>query len=89
MYPYRQAKDILSYEIGTQIDHRALWRLIQKKGIKLREENLNEIESLYRDAKPVESKASPHDTLVLEVDGTGISSKEGKGNRTGWKQSLQ
>jgi len=75
MYPYRQARDILSYEISAQIDHRALWRLVQKKGIKLRQEGLNEIESLYRDAKPVESKASPHETLVLEVDGTGISSK--------------
>jgi len=36
MYPYRQAKDILSYEISAQIDHRALWRLVQKKGIKLK-----------------------------------------------------
>jgi len=80
MYPYRQAKDILSYEISAQIDHRALWRLVQKKGIKLRQEDLNEIESLYRDAKPVESNACSHETIVLEVDGTGISSKEGKGN---------
>ena len=79
MYPYRQAKDIICYETSSQIDHRALWRLIQKKGIKLRQQDQEEIESLYRDAKPVESGPNAHDALVLEVDGTGISSKEGKG----------
>lgn len=81
MYPYRQARDILSYDISIQIDHRVLWRLIQKKGIKLIKEGLSDIESFYRDAKPVESKARPYETLVLEVDSAGISSKEGRSNR--------
>lgn len=79
MYPYRQARDIICHETGSQIDHRALWRLIQKKGIKLRKEDMQEIESLYSNAKPVESNSCSHDTLVLEVDSTGISQNTGKG----------
>ncbi|MFO7928357.1 MAG: hypothetical protein R6U35_01685 [Candidatus Humimicrobiaceae bacterium] len=31
-YPFRQARDILSYEIEEDLGHRALWRLIQKEG---------------------------------------------------------
>ena len=79
MYPYRQARDIICHETGSQIDHRTLWRLIQKKGIKLRQQDMQEIENLYSNAKPVESRSPVHDTLVIEVDSTGISSRQGKG----------
>jgi hypothetical protein len=79
MYPYRQAKDILCYEISGNLDHRSLWRLVQKKGVKLRKQDIEEYESLYSHSKPVESTEKVHDCIVLEVDGTGISSKQGKG----------
>ena len=37
LYPYRQAGDILSYEIYSKVDHRAIWRLVQKKGLVARD----------------------------------------------------
>jgi len=79
MYPYRQAKDLLCHETGYHIDHRSLWRLVQKKGVRLRARDIEEYESLYTHSKPVKSTSRVYESLVLEVDGTGISSKEGKG----------
>ena len=72
-------KDILSYEIGCYIDHRAFWRLVQKKGIKLRSMAEDEVESLFSYAKQVEGDGISREIVVIEADGTGISSQEGKG----------
>jgi hypothetical protein len=79
MYPYRQAKDLLCHETDSSLDHRSLWRLIQKKGVKLRQQDIDEYESLYTHSRPVKSTEQAYESLVLEVDGTGISSKQGKG----------
>ena len=79
LYPYRQARDILSYEIGCHIDHRALWRLVQKKGIKLRGMAEDEVESLLSYAKQVEGDGKSREIVVIEADGTGVSSRDGKG----------
>ncbi|GAG64797.1 unnamed protein product [marine sediment metagenome] len=74
-YPYRQARDILSYELGCNVDHRSLWRLIQKKGIKLRKKRDDKVESLYTYAKPPKSDRRVREIVVIEADGTGISSQ--------------
>jgi hypothetical protein len=78
-YPYRQARDILSYEIEAGIDHRSLWRLIQKEGKTLRESKKEGVERLYTDAKGPDSEAEGQEIVVIEADGTGISSQQGKG----------
>ena len=79
LYPYRQAGDILSYEIDSKVDHRAIWRLVQKKGLVARDKRKDEVESLYTDARSPESDNLSREIVVIEADGTGISSKEGKG----------
>jgi len=79
LYPYRQARDILSYEIDSPVDHRAIWRLVQKKGLVARDKRKDEVESLYTDAISPESDNISREIVVIEADGTGISSKEGKG----------
>jgi len=79
LYPYRQAGDILSYEIYCPVDHRAIWRLVQKKGLVARDKRKDEVESLYTDAISPESDNISREIVVIEADGTGISSKEGKG----------
>ena len=79
LYPYRQAGDILSYEIDCPVDHRAIWRLVQKKGLVARDKRKDEVESLYTDAISPESDNISREIVVIEADGTGISSKEGKG----------
>ncbi|MBL7060435.1 MAG: UPF0236 family protein, partial [Actinobacteria bacterium] len=79
LYPYRQAGDILSYEIDCPVDHRAIWRLVQKKGLAARDKRKDEVESLYTDAISPESDNISREIVVIEADGTGISSKEGKG----------
>ena len=79
LYPYRQAEDILSYEINCQVDHRAIWRLVQKKGLVARGKREDEVESLYTNARTPESDGISREIVVIEADGTGISSKEGKG----------
>jgi len=78
-YPYRQACSILSYEIEEDLDHRLIWRLVQKRGKKLRQKQKEEIESLYTHAKDVDKDNKKREIIVIEADGTGISSKEGKG----------
>jgi len=79
LQPYRQAADILSYEINSKVDHRAIWRLVQKKGLVARDKREGEVESLYTSAKSPESDGISREIVVIEADGTGISSKEGKG----------
>lgn len=79
LLPYRQAADILSYEINSKVDHRAIWRLVQKKGPVARDKREDEVESLYTSAKSPESDGISREIVVIEADGTGISSKEGKG----------
>jgi len=79
LLPYRQAGDILSYEINSKVDHRAVWRLVQKKGLIARDNREDEVESLYTSARSPEGDGISREIVVIEADGTGISSKEGKG----------
>lgn len=79
LYPYRQAGDILSYEIDSQVCHRAIWRLVQKRGTVARKLKDDEKEKLYSNAQPPENDGIKRNIVVIEADGTGISSQEGKG----------
>lgn len=80
LYPYRQAKDILSYEI----DHRAIWRLVQRKGLVARSKRKDEVESLYTNARSPESDDISREIVVIEADGTeGYPQRKGKAG--GWK----
>lgn len=77
--PTDRQKISFSYEIDCPIDHRAIWRLVQKKGLVVRTKKKDEVESLYTDARSPESDGISREIVVIEADGTGISSREGKG----------
>jgi hypothetical protein len=78
LYPYRQAESILSYEIAEDLDHKSLWRLVQKRGRALRAEKKAKVEKIYTNAEKVSSKEKK-EIIIIEADGTGISSNKGKG----------
>lgn len=74
-YPFRQAASLLSHLLNERIDHRALWRWIQKEGSSLREDQEERKRKIFEEGKaPPKGKA--REIIVVEVDGTAIPSQE-------------
>ncbi|MFN8231943.1 MAG: UPF0236 family protein [Actinomycetota bacterium] len=72
-HPYRQAAALLSAEIGTAVDHRAIWRWVQADGDRMLLERAERVNAMFTDGEaPPRPDREPPGALHLGVDGTGI-----------------
>jgi len=82
-HPYRQAADLLAQEIGEELSHRTLHRWVQEEGRKLRGEEeakrrrvFEEGDSLPTGSCKDEGEEEEREIVVVEADGTMLSSQE-------------
>ena len=67
-HPYRQAARLLSDLIGVPVDHRVLWRLVQKAG-SIRRDEIEQARSEMFDNGLAPAEGPPVEMAVVEVDG--------------------
>ncbi len=72
-HPYREAARLLSREIGTAVDHRAIWRWVQSDGDRVLRARAERVEAMFTwgEAPPRPTQLVP-EALTLAVDATGI-----------------
>lgn len=72
-HPYREAARLLSAEIGTTVDHRAIWRWVQSDGDSALRARAERVEAMFAwgEAPPRPQGPVPG-ALTLAVDATGI-----------------
>jgi len=79
-HPYREAARLLSAELGTGVDHRAIWRRVQADGDAKLRARAQRVNAMFADgeARPPPTRKVPA-ALHLAVDATGIRLIEGEG----------
>jgi hypothetical protein len=79
-HPYREAARLLSVEVGTPVDHRALWRWVQAEGDARLTERAERVNAMFGDGEaPPRPEGPVPDRLTVAVDATGIRLIEGEG----------
>jgi hypothetical protein len=79
-HPYRQARDLLAQEIGEVLSHRTLHRWVQEEGRRLRGEEEAQRERVFEGGDTLEGEGEEREIVVVEVDGTMLSSQEKRGD---------
>jgi len=80
-HPYRQARDLLAQEIGEELSHRTLHRWVQEECRKLRGEGEAKRRRGFEEGDTLEGEEEEGEIVVVEVDGTMLSSHERRGDR--------
>jgi len=80
-HPYRQAADLLAQEIGEELSHRTLHRWVQEEGRRLRREEETKRRRIFEEGDTLEGEGEEREIVVVEVDGTMLSSQEERGER--------
>lgn len=79
-HPYREAARLLSAEVGTQVDHRAIWRWVQADGDARLRARAERVEAMFGDGEaPPRPERPVPSRLTVAVDATGIRLIEGEG----------
>jgi hypothetical protein len=77
-HPYREAARLLSAEAGAHVDHRALWRWVQRDGDQAIRAKADQVARMFADGEaPARPDGPVPDRLTLAVDATGVRSVEG------------
>jgi len=80
-HPYRQARDLLAWEIGEVLSHRTLHRWVQEEGRRLRREEETKRRRVFEEGDTLEEEEEGREIVVVEADGTMLSSQEERGGR--------
>jgi len=80
-HPYRQAAELLAQEIGEVLNHRTLHRWVQEEGRKLRGEEDAQRRRIFEEGDIPDGEGEEREIVVVEVDGTMLSSQEERGER--------
>jgi len=75
-HPYRQAAELLAQGIGEVLSHRTLHRWVQEEGRRLRREEEVERQRVFEEGDTLEGHPEEREIVVVEVDGTMLSSQE-------------
>ena len=79
-HPCREAAGLLSAEVGTHVDHRAIWRWVQQDGDRKLRERAERVQAMFSDGEAPPRPAGPvPPRLTVAVDATGIRLVEGEG----------
>lgn len=79
-HPYREAARLLSTEVGTGVDHRAIWRWVQAEGDARLTERARAMNAMFCDGEaPPRPEGPVPERLTVAVDATGIRLIEGQG----------
>jgi hypothetical protein len=79
-HPYREAARLLSAEVGTPVDWRAIWRWVQAEGDRRLIERVRRVNALFTDGEAPPAPQGPvPPALTVAVDATGIRLREGEG----------
>lgn len=77
-YPYRQAAGLLSAVIGARCCHRAVWRIVQAEGKKIRARQAKARSSVFGDGVVPQGRDGPvPELVVVEADGAMIRDRSG------------
>lgn len=79
--PYRQATFLLEGFVEAPIDHRALYRWVQKEGAAIIEEEDDQQEAVFQHGEVPARDPTPRELILAEVDGTMIRAQREDGNR--------
>lgn len=80
-HPYRQAAELLAQEIGEVLSHRTLHRWMQEEGRRLGREEEAKRRRVFEEGDTLEGEGEEREIVVVEVDGTMLSSQEERGER--------
>jgi Uncharacterised protein family (UPF0236) len=76
-HPYREAARLLSSEVATAVDHRAIWRWVQADGSAGLRRRAERIQALFGDGEAPPEPAWVPERLTVAADATGIRLIEG------------
>jgi len=80
-HPYRQARDLLAWEIGEVLSHRTLHRWVQEEGRRLCREEETKRRRVFEEGDTLEEEEEEREIVVVEADGTMLFSQEERGGR--------
>lgn len=79
--PYRQAATLLSQFLDEDLDHRSLYRWVQKAGAKIVEEEDALQEEVFQHGVIPPRADQEHEIILSEVDGTFLKAQREEGSR--------
>jgi Uncharacterised protein family (UPF0236) len=79
--PYRQATYLLGTFIDEELDHRTLYRWVQKLGAQIVLEEDDQQQAVFRDGVIPERDPTEREIILAEVDGTFLKSQREEGSQ--------